>query len=123
LPDDHPRVAAIVDDGVVGVSFECVTEIRAPAARVFDLALSIDAHLASMRDSDEQVSGPFRRFRHEHRFATTGASTQMVDRVSFDAPLGLVGRAVERLVLGDYLRKLITQRNEFLKAAAETTGD
>lgn len=39
----------------------------------------------------------------------------MIDRVSFAAPLGLLGRVVERLVLANYMRKLIEQRNAFLQ--------
>lgn len=68
---------------------------------------------------DEQVRGPFRRFHHEHEFRPTADGTDMVDRVSFDAPLGPIGRLVERVVLGSYLERLIQERGCFLKAAAE----
>jgi ligand-binding SRPBCC domain-containing protein len=37
------------------VRFECVTEIAAPAAVVFDLSRSIDAHMDSMRRSGERA--------------------------------------------------------------------
>jgi ligand-binding SRPBCC domain-containing protein len=96
------------------IRFTCRTDIAAPADLVFDLSLSIDEHLGSMRGFgeralagvtsgqigagqqvtwqarhfgirwrmtsritqfrrpalfvDEQVSGPFAAFRHEHRF-------------------------------------------------------
>lgn len=72
---------------------------------------------------DEQTRGPFRRFRHEHEFRPSGAGTTMVDRVSFDAPLGPLGRLVERLVLGAYLERLIEERGRFLRVAAERTPD
>lgn len=150
------------------VEFERVTWIEAPVEVVFDLALDIDAHLASMDDSgeqavggvtsgqiglgetvtwrarhfgipftmtsritawerpnrfvDEQVRGPFRRFHHEHRFDADGESTLMTDRISFDAPLGPIGRLVERLVLGRYLPTLIEERGRYLKAEAERRG-
>jgi hypothetical protein len=39
----------------------------------------------------------------------------MIDRVSFAAPLGLLGRFVERLVLAKYMRRLIEQRNGYLQ--------
>ncbi|MEO8694117.1 MAG: SRPBCC family protein [Acidimicrobiales bacterium] len=68
---------------------------------------------------DEQVSGPFRTFRHEHCFEPLGRETMMVDRIEFDAPLGAVGRGVERVVLARYLRKLIRERGLFLKQLAE----
>jgi ligand-binding SRPBCC domain-containing protein len=37
------------------VEFECITSIAAPIEAVFGLALSIDAHVASMRSSREQA--------------------------------------------------------------------
>lgn len=67
---------------------------------------------------DEQVHGPFARFRHEHRFEEVETGTQMVDDITFDAPMGPIGDLVERIVLGDYLRRLIEERNRHLAAAA-----
>ena len=37
---------------------------------------------------DEQVGGPFRHFRHEHRFLEIDGKTSMIDHMSFRAPLG-----------------------------------
>ena len=147
------------------MQFICLTEIQAPPDAVFDLKLSVDAHLDSMRRSrervvagvtngqialgdsvtwrawhlglrwtmtsrvteldrparfvDEQVRGPFRRFRHEHVFEPLNGSTQMTDILTFDAPLGVVGRVTGRLVLLPYLRRLIQQRNHHLKRLLE----
>jgi ligand-binding SRPBCC domain-containing protein len=69
---------------------------------------------------DEQVAGPFARWRHEHSFAATTAGTLMTDVVDFAAPLGPLGRLVERAVLDRYLRGLILERNRHLKGALET---
>jgi ligand-binding SRPBCC domain-containing protein len=44
---------------------------------------------------DEQVRGPFRRFRHVHEFSQDAAGTTMVDRIEFVAPLGPIGRGGE----------------------------
>lgn len=65
---------------------------------------------------DEQRHGPFRAFRHVHEFSSDGGVTTMVDRIEFSAPLGIVGRAVERILLRPYLRYLIGTRNRFLVA-------
>ena len=76
---------------------------------------------------NEQRRGPFKRFRHEHRFTEHGetahgesahgeSATSMVDVVTFDAPFGPLGRLVERLLLGAYLAKLIDRRNAELLA-------
>ncbi|WP_433122700.1 SRPBCC family protein [Arthrobacter koreensis] len=71
---------------------------------------------------DEQVRGPFRRFRHRHEFTEDTAGTVMVDRIEFEAPFGPLGRLAEKLVLARYLRNLIETRNRFL-AASDRTPD
>ncbi|MEU9828488.1 SRPBCC family protein [Micromonospora chersina] len=70
--------------------------------------------------TDEQVSGPFGRWRHEHRFAPDPAGssgTVMRDVIDFTAPMGPVGGLVAGLILRPYLRRLIARRNTFLAAA------
>ncbi|SKB33762.1 Ligand-binding SRPBCC domain-containing protein [Arthrobacter sp. 49Tsu3.1M3] len=63
---------------------------------------------------DEQVKGPFRRFRHVHEFSEDAAGTTTVDRIEFAAPFGPIGRLVEKLVLARYLQRLIETRNRHL---------
>lgn len=63
---------------------------------------------------DEQVKGPFRRFRHVHEFSDGVDGTTVIDRIEFEAPFGPVGRLVEKLVLARYLQKLIETRNRHL---------
>jgi ligand-binding SRPBCC domain-containing protein len=68
--------------------------------------------------ADEQIDGPFARFRHEHNFASAEGGTRMIDDVTFAAPYGPLGRVAEG-VLRLYLRRLIEQRNRYLKEVAE----
>ena len=68
---------------------------------------------------DEQVRGPFARFRHEHRFVAQGVQVTMIDSLTFDAPLGPIGRLAERLLLERYLKELIASRGTYLKERAE----
>ncbi|WP_431877791.1 SRPBCC family protein [Amycolatopsis sacchari] len=69
---------------------------------------------------DEQVRGPFRRWRHEHFFEPDGhGGTLMRDVVEFAAPLGPLGLVAERTVLRRYLPHLIRIRNEHVRTAAE----
>lgn len=63
---------------------------------------------------DEQVRGPFQRFRHVHEFSQDDEVTTMIDRIEFAAPLGAVGRVAEKLVLARYLEGLIETRNRYL---------
>jgi ligand-binding SRPBCC domain-containing protein len=61
---------------------------------------------------DEQTTGPFRLFRHEHVFVENEGTTIMTDRVTLASPV--LGRLAERLVLVPYLRRLLTRRAEHL---------
>lgn len=38
--------------------------------------------------TDEMVDGPFRRWRHTHRFAAEAGGTRLTDRVEYELPLG-----------------------------------
>ncbi|MBF4992716.1 SRPBCC family protein [Arthrobacter gandavensis] len=88
----------------------------------FGVPLRMTSRITAMevpnRFVDEQVKGPFRRFRHVHEFSEDAADTIMVDRIEFEAPFGPLGRLVEKLVLARYLQNLIETRNEFLVAGS-----
>jgi ligand-binding SRPBCC domain-containing protein len=71
---------------------------------------------------DEQVRGPFARFRHEHVFESSQGATRMIDRIEFAAPLGRLGLVAERLVLASYVGELIKRRNAYLSARATEIG-
>lgn len=71
---------------------------------------------------DEQVSGPFRFWWHEHRFEPTSTGTVMIDVVNFSSPMGLAGRLVDRLILVQYMTELLTARNRWLVTALERSS-
>jgi ligand-binding SRPBCC domain-containing protein len=84
----------------------------------FGLPIHMTSRIVEMESPDyfvdEQIKGPFRRFRHVHEFSHDNGVTTMIDRIHFAAPLGPVGRLVEKLVLEQYLKNLIETRNRFL---------
>ena len=92
-------------------------------ARHFGVAWRMTSRIAEYeppdRFVDEQVSGPFARWWHEHRFEPHGAGTRMIDTVEFGSPLGVFGRVVDRLVLTRYMTRLLDRRNEWLKRRLE----
>ena len=70
---------------------------------------------------DTMVSGAFRSMRHDHYFRTLeGGGTEMRDVFCFAAPLGVLGRVVEVLVLRRYMAALLHERNEVVKRVAES---
>lgn len=46
---------------------------------------------------DVQLRGPYRRWHHEHIFEEDAGGTWVIDRVDYEMPLGLLGRAVHAL--------------------------
>ena len=55
----------------------------------------------------EQVRGPYRAFRHEHRFEAETGGTRVTDRVVFRAP---GGRLIERLLVRPDLERIFRHR-------------
>jgi ligand-binding SRPBCC domain-containing protein len=112
------RVVGGVAFGQIGLG-ETVTW----RARHFGVTWTMTSEITELRLPewfvDEQLRGPFHSFRHEHRFTAFPGGTTMADHVHFVAPLGVLGRAVEIAILGSYLRKLIIDRNTFLKQSLE----
>jgi ligand-binding SRPBCC domain-containing protein len=86
----------------------------------FRMTSAITAYDRPHRFVDEQVQGPFRDWWHEHTFMPQGDYTNMTDVVRFSAPLGLIGRLVERLLLRSYMQRLLETRNAWLKAELES---
>ena len=87
--------------------------------RWWSLTSRITAVEAPVRIEDVQERGPFAWFRHEHRFEPLGRGTRMRDRWEHRSPLGPLGRLVDRLVLGPYMRRQLVIRNDALKREAE----
>jgi len=70
---------------------------------------------------DTMVRGAFKSMRHEHFFRTIpGGGTEMKDVLYFSAPLPLLGRIAEVLVLRGYMQNLLHERNLVLKQVAES---
>ncbi|MGL3200671.1 MULTISPECIES: SRPBCC family protein [Curtobacterium] len=117
LADTGERAVGGVTSGTIGLG-ETVTFRARHLGFVWRLTSRITALEAPHRFVDEQARGPFARFRHEHRFERAGTGTRMVDDVVVTAPFGPLGRLAEVVVLGSYLRRLLSTRNAALAAEA-----
>ena len=81
---------------------------------------------------DSMQRGAFRSFVHDHFFESCGPDipvrepregyTKMLDVVVFAAPLGILGRIAETLVLRRYLDRLLRKRAEIIREAAAGTS-
>jgi ligand-binding SRPBCC domain-containing protein len=119
--DSHEQAIAGTVTGQIQLG-EFVTWRARHFGRTWTMTSVITEWDRPKRFVDEQHKGPFKSFRHEHLFTPFDNGTQMVDVVEFVAPLGPIGRLVERGVLDRYLRHLIDVRNTFLIAEATKLG-
>ncbi len=83
------------------------------------LTAEVTAFEPPMYFRDVMTRGAFRAFAHDHRFERRKSHTRMTDDIEYHAPLGPLGRLVERLYLTAYLRRLLEQRCEAIKHEAE----
>ena len=68
---------------------------------------------------DSMLRGAFRSFVHDHYFESCGGGTRMTDVLAFRSPFGVIGAIVDRLLMTNYLTRLLTKRNEVVKASLE----
>jgi len=68
---------------------------------------------------DEQVSGAFKSFKHEHIFKKELDKTIMIDKFYFQSPYGVFGHLANFIFLKSYVKNLLKTRNSFLKKKAE----
>jgi ligand-binding SRPBCC domain-containing protein len=118
MVDSEERAVAGVTSGRIGLGQTVTWD-----AKHFGISWRMTSKITALdrpsRFVDEQVQGPFSRFRHEHIFESTQSGTRMLDRINFDAPAGPIGDLVERAILARYVRGLTVARNEFLRSQAE----
>ena len=151
------------------VKLEELTVIQAPIERCFDLARSVEVHLAGNKHcgetavalagatglismaqrvtwrakhfgvwqaltseitamqppacfQDTMVQGAFRFMKHDHFFRSLSPGrTEMKDVFCFAAPLPVLGRMAEIILLRSYMRALLHERNVVIKQIAESS--
>jgi hypothetical protein len=59
---------------------------------------------------DVQVKGPYRLWRHTHRFAPANNGTTVMDRVEYALPFGFVGELAHRLQVRRDLERIFDYR-------------
>jgi ligand-binding SRPBCC domain-containing protein len=113
------RAIAGVTTGLIGLGQRVTWR-----GRHFGLMLKhtseITAYEAPTFFEDVMVSGVFRGFRHRHFFRSEDNGTMMEDNLEFAAPVPVLGQIVEVLVLKEYLRRFLRERNAYIKQVAES---
>ncbi|HEU0054587.1 MAG TPA: SRPBCC family protein [Longimicrobium sp.] len=71
--------------------------------------------------ADVMVRGTFAWMEHDHWFdALPGGGTRLRDSMRFAAPLGVLGRIAEAVLLRRYMTAFLRERNAVLKRVAES---
>ncbi len=65
---------------------------------------------------DVQLAGPYRRWRHTHRFADAPGCTLVTDRVEYELPLGPVGTLARALFVARTLDRIFAFRRSRIDA-------
>lgn len=112
-PSDE-RVVAGVPSGSMALG-QSVTWQAKHFGLPFRMTSKITEYEQPTRFVDEQTSGPFASWWHEHRFEELAAQTVMTDLVRYRSPAGPLGRLVDRVFLERYMRRLLMLRNAWLK--------
>ena len=69
---------------------------------------------------DTMLKGAFAHMKHTHLFEASAMGTLMTDVFEYKSPLGMLGRMADNLFLKAYMTKLLTNRNQEIKAVAES---
>jgi ligand-binding SRPBCC domain-containing protein len=118
MADAGERAIAGRTAGMIGPG-ESVTFRARQFGIPWTLTTRITAFDRPHRFVDEQSTGPFARFRHEHRFEASAAGTRMIDDWDHVAPFGLLGRLVDAVILRRVMKRLLETRNAALVREAE----
>ena len=69
---------------------------------------------------DEQIKGAFNFFTHNHYFEQIGDKVIMKDLFEFKSPFGIFGAIFNKVILTNYMQKLLMNRDEVIKEFAES---
>lgn len=85
-----------------------------------NLTSKITAFNRPFHFQDIMIKGAFKRFTHDHFFASKGANILMKDVFDYDSPIWFLGKIADALVLKSYMKNLLLERNLLIKKVAES---
>ena len=71
--------------------------------------------------TDEMIDGPFKIWKHVHRFVAGNNSTKVVDIVEYELPYGIFGKMVDRIYVKSKIREIFEYRKSATIKALENT--
>jgi ligand-binding SRPBCC domain-containing protein len=117
-PGSRERVVAGVMSGRMGLNDTVTWE-----SRLLGLPIRMTSKITQLdaphRFVDEMQRGPFKSWRHVHRFERTDTGTLMTDDIDYRVPLGPAGLLVDRLFLRRYMRRLVSELAQYIQTLAK----
>jgi ligand-binding SRPBCC domain-containing protein len=94
-------------------------------ARHFGVQQKLSVRITAMNRphdfTDQMIRGAFKRFDHQHQFfSESDQTTRMVDVFDYTSPFGLLGKMADALFLKRYMTEFLNERNQVIKAVAES---
>ena len=86
---------------ILGIPFNWVTEITSVKEKNFFI--------------DEQRFGPYKFWHHQHHFKKIDKGVEMQDIVSYALPFDPISRPLNKLIVGNKVKKIFEFREEVLK--------
>lgn len=81
----------------------------------FKCSFTVTEFQSDKKFVDQQVRGPFAKWRHEHLFEEAGLASLMADDISFSLPLALVSEPLFGNFIEEDLKRVFRYRHEVLK--------
>lgn len=78
------------------------------------------AYEKNVRFVDEMRRGPFKRWRHEHRFERDGTGCRLTDEIEYTPPLGPLGRLADPFVVRPRLKRMFEHRHAVTRRGVES---
>lgn len=69
---------------------------------------------------DQATGRAFPWLRHVHEFDECDGATEMIDRLEWQSPLGLLGRIADRLLIERHMARYVSAKQQALKVLAES---
>ncbi len=61
---------------------------------------------------DEQITGPYKFWRHEHKIEATENGVMMTDRLTYTLPLGAIGKLANKIFIRNKIQEIFSFREK-----------
>jgi ligand-binding SRPBCC domain-containing protein len=107
------RTSGLIEEG------ETVTWIARHLGIYQKLTTKIIAMNKPYHFTDIMQKGAFKSMKHQHIFRQEGEKTIMTDIFEFQSPFGIIGKVFDALLLKNYMKNFLLERNKLIKTVAE----